>query len=74
MINKVTSTSLQGFQKASSAFSKRAGEIASPANRRPGNLARTLVELKQHEHAAKANVKTLEAGDKALGTLLDVKA
>lgn len=44
---------------------------------RPGDQAdmtRAMVELKQHEHAAKANLKTLAAADRMLGSLLDVKA
>jgi hypothetical protein len=38
------------------------------------NMTRAIVELKQHEHAAKANMKTLAAAEKMLGSLLDVEA
>jgi hypothetical protein len=37
-------------------------------------MTRAIVELKQHEHAAKANMKTLAAAEKMLGSLLDVEA
>jgi hypothetical protein len=37
-------------------------------------MTRALVELKQHEQAAKANVKTLQTADRLIGSLLDVKA
>jgi hypothetical protein len=56
-------------------MARSAAEIAR-ANQ-PGdktNVTRALVELKQHEHAAKANIKTLAAADKMLGSLLDIKA
>jgi hypothetical protein len=54
---------------------RSAAEIARAT--RPGeqsNITRALVELKQHEHAAKANIKTVATADKLLGSLLDVKA
>jgi hypothetical protein len=38
------------------------------------NMTRAIVELKQHEHAAQANMKTLAAAEKMLGSLLDVEA
>ena len=38
------------------------------------NMTRAIIELKQHEHAAKASMQTLATADKMLGTLLDVKA
>jgi hypothetical protein len=37
-------------------------------------MTRAIVELKQHENAAKANIKTLKVADRTLGSLLDVKA
>jgi hypothetical protein len=38
------------------------------------SMTRAMVELKQHEQAAKANIKTLAVADRVLGSLLDVKA
>ena len=55
-------------------MARSAAEIARAT--KPGeqpNITRAIVELKQHEHAAKANMKTLATADKMLGSLLDVK-
>ena len=75
MISKLGHTALQGFQRSTQGMVRSAAEIARAS--RPGeqtNMTRALVELKQHEHAAKANIETLAAADKMLGSLLDVKA
>ena len=56
-------------------MARSAAEIAQAAT--PGdqtNMTRAIIQLKQHEHAAKANMKSLASADKMLGTLLDVKA
>jgi hypothetical protein len=74
MISKIGNTALQGLQRSTQGMARSAAEIARaslPGDRT--NMTRAMVELKQHEHAAKANIKTLEAGDKLLGSLLDVK-
>jgi hypothetical protein len=55
-------------------MARSAAEIAratKPADRT--TMTRAIVELKQHENAAKANIKTLATADQALGSLLDVK-
>jgi hypothetical protein len=75
MISKLGNTAVQGIQRSTQGMARSAAEIAR-ANQ-PGdktNVTRALVELKQHEHAAKANIKTLAAADKMLGSLLDIKA
>jgi hypothetical protein len=75
MISKLGSTAVQGIQRSTQGMARSAAEIAR-ANQ-PGdktNMTRALVELKQHEHAAKANIKTLATADKMLGSLLDIKA
>lgn len=75
MISKLGNTAVQGIQRSTQGMARSAAEIAR-ANQ-PGdrpNMTRALVELKQHEHAAKANIKTLAAADKMLGSLLDIKA
>ena len=75
MISKLGNTAMQGIQRSTQGMARSAADIAR-ANK-PGdrtNVTRALVELKQHEHAAKANMKTLKAADKMLGSLLDIKA
>jgi len=75
MIGKIGNSALQGIQRSTQGVARSAAEIARAA--KPGdrtNMIRAMVELKQHEQAAKANIKTLAAADKMLGALLDVKA
>ncbi len=75
MISKLGNTALQGIQRSTQGMARSAAEIARAS--KPGakeNITRAIVELKQHEQAAKANMKTLAAEDKMLGALLDVKA
>ncbi|MDJ0738195.1 MAG: hydrolase [Gammaproteobacteria bacterium] len=75
MIGKLGNTALQGIQRSTQGMARSAVEIARASQ--PGdqqNMTRALVELKQHEHAAKANIKTLAVADRLLGSLLDVKA
>ena len=75
MINKLGNTALQGIQRSTQGMARSAAEIARAGQ--PGdktNMTRALIELKQHEQAAKANIKTLATADKTLGALLDVKA
>lgn len=75
MISKLGNTAVQGFQRSTQGMARSAAEIARAS--RPGDQAdmtRAMVELKQHEHAAKANLKTLSVADRMLGSLLDVKA
>ncbi|WP_078118280.1 hypothetical protein [Thiosocius teredinicola] len=75
MIGKMTDSALQGIQRSTQGMARSAAEIARAS--KPGdqtNMTRAMVELKQHEHAAKANIKTLQAADTLLGSLLDVKA
>jgi hypothetical protein len=75
MIGKLGNSALQGIHRSTQGMLRSAAEIAR-ANR-PGdqtNMTRALVELKQHEHAAKANIKTLATADRMLGSLLDIKA
>ncbi|MCB1773838.1 MAG: hydrolase [Gammaproteobacteria bacterium] len=75
MISKLSQTAVQGIQHSTRSMARSAAEIARaslPGDRT--NMTRAMVELKQHEHAAKANVKTLSTSDKLIGSLLDVKA
>lgn len=75
MISKLGTTALQGIQRSTQGMARSAADIARAS--KPGaksNMTRAIVELKQHEHAAKANMQTLAAEDRMLGALLDVKA
>lgn len=75
MISKMANTAMQDIQRSTQGMARIASEIARAT--RPGDqpdMTRAMIELKQHEHAAKANMKTLTAADRLLGSLLDVKA
>ena len=74
MIDKLGSIALQGIQRSTQGVARSAAEIARAT--RPGDrtsMTRAIVELQQHEQAAKANMKTLETADRMVGTLLDIK-
>lgn len=75
MISKLGNTALQGLQRSTQGMVRSAAQIARAS--KPGdqpNMTRAMVELKQHEQVAKANIKTLQAADKMIGSLLDIKA
>jgi hypothetical protein len=75
VISKLGNIGLQGYQRSQQGMTRSAADIARAAQ--PGDrttMTRAIVELKQHETAAKANIKTMETADKLLGSLLDVKA
>ena len=75
MINRLNQSALLGIQRSTRGMVRSAAEIARATKRgEQSDMTRSLVELKQHEHAAKANIKTLATADKLLGSLLDVKA
>ena len=75
MISKLSDSALQGIQRSTRGMVRSAVEIAGASKPYDqSNMTRALVELKQHEHAAKANMKTLAAADRMIGSLLDVKA
>lgn len=75
MIGKIGNIAVQGIHRATQGLERSAGAIARAGrNGSTEDMTRALVELKQHEQAAKANMKTLKAADRTLGTLLDVKA
>ena len=75
MINRLNQSALLGIQRSTRGMVRSAAEIARATKRgEQADMTRSLVELKQHEHAAKANIKTLATADKLLGSLLDVKA
>lgn len=75
MVNRIGDIALQGIQRSTQGM-VRSAEAVARAGRTGAQdqMTRALVELKQHEHAAKANIKTLQSADRVLGSLLDVKA
>ena len=75
MISKLGNSALSGIARSTQGMARSATEIARASQ--PGdqpNITRAMIELKQHEQAAKANMKSLAAADRLLGSLLDVKA
>ena len=75
MITKLSNTALHGIHDSARGMMRSAAKIVhAPGPGDSSMLTRAMVELKQHEHAAKANMKTLAVADKLLGSLLDVKA
>lgn len=75
MIDKVGFSAIQGLQRSRAGMVRSASAIAGAGQRdAQPDMTRALVELKQHEQAAKANAKTLQTADRLLGSLLDVKA
>lgn len=75
MISNIGANGFAGFQQATKGLRKAASTIAGyPHKTGKADFTRAVVELQQHEHAAKANIQTIKAENKAIGTLLDVKA
>lgn len=75
MIDKIGFSAIQGLQRSKAGMVNSASTIARAGQREDtSDVTRAMVELKQHEQAAKANVKTLQTADSLLGSLLDVKA
>ncbi len=75
MISKLGNTAVQGIHRSTQGMARSAGAIARAGQHGDtSDMTRAMVELKQHEHAAKANMKVLAATDRMLGSLLDTKA
>jgi len=72
MINSINQSGLLGLARSQQGMAKTANDIARyPVKGSQTNLNRSLLELRQHEQLAKANVETLKTADQTLGTLLD---
>jgi hypothetical protein len=72
MFKPIQSSALAGLQRARQGMQTAASEIArAPVKGAQVNLSRSLVELRLHEQAAKANIQTLKTAHETLGTLLD---
>lgn len=75
MIKPLSQVALQGFQRAQQGMVKSANAIArQPLTQDQGDVNRSMLELRQHEQAAKANVQALKAADQTIGSLLDEMA
>jgi len=75
MIKPIYSTAIQGLARSQQGVARAADDIARyPIKSNKGDLNRSLLELRQHEQAAKANAQTLKTADETLGTLLDEMA
>ena len=72
MIKPVQNSALAGLQRARRGMRAAASDIARAPVRGSGvDLNRSLVELRQHELAGRANIQTLKVAHDTLGTLLD---
>ena len=72
MIEPIQSSALAGLQRARQGMRTAASDIArAPVKGRQVDLNRSLVELRQHELAGKANIQTLKVAHDTLGALLD---
>jgi len=77
MIDKVAGPALRGIQRGLDGIKRNAHDIAThPIRTResPSDLARSLVQMKQHQQQSAASVKALQASHEMLGSLLDVRA
>lgn len=77
MIGAIEKSALSGLYHARQGMRTAASEIAQAPVRNdqaPVDLNRSLIALKQHETAARANIKTLQTAFDTVGTLLDEMA
>lgn len=77
MIDKVARQALHGIQRGFDGIRRNAHDIAThPIRTRESttDLARSLVQIKQHQLQATASVKALKAAEETLGQLLDTRA
>jgi hypothetical protein len=79
VIKSVSNSTLQGIQRGLQGLRRNAAEIASANQMRstsaaPKDLARSLVELKQHELQTSASIEAFRTESELIGHLLDVKA
>lgn len=77
-VSPTGSSALQGLHHASRGLRRNAVEIAGSVhtgNRFPAkDLVRAMVELHRHNRQAAASIAAFEAGDRAIGSLLDIEA
>ena len=72
MISSIHQSAIQGLARSQQGVARAADDIARfPVKRDQESLNRSLLELRQHENLAKANIQTLKTAHETLGTLLD---
>ena len=72
MIRSIHHSALQGLARSQQGMARAADDIARyPVKNSNTDLNRSLIELRQHEQAAKANAQTLKTANDTIGTLLD---
>lgn len=75
MINSIHNNAVLGLARSREGVARAADDIARyPIKSKNTDLNRSMIELRRHEQAAKANTHTLKAADETLGTLLDEMA
>jgi hypothetical protein len=77
MIDKIGGSAIRGIQRGLDGLRRTADNIATQPVQKPRqttDLARSMVELQQHEQQVAANAKTLKTAYDTIGSLLDVKA
>jgi flagellar basal body rod protein FlgG len=78
VVDSISNIALQGLNDARMKMQKNASDIARSGtdlkSGDPVNVATSMVELKQNELVAEANIKVIKAEDEMLGTILDIKA
>ena len=73
--NSIHNSALLGLTRSRQGLARAADDIARyPVKNNATDLNRSLLELRRHEQAAKANVQTLKTANDTLGTLLDEMA
>ena len=72
MFKPIQGSAFTGLQRARQGMQTAASDIArAPVKGSQVDLNRSLLELRLHEQAAKANIKTLKTAHETLGTLID---
>jgi len=72
MINSIRHSAMQGLARSQQGMARAADDIARfPIKQDQGDLNRSMLQLRQHEQLAKANVQTLKTAHETIGTLLD---
>lgn len=78
MVDSISSTALQGIQRAREGMQRNAAEIARANTSIPKDTGkdatRSLVEMNQQKNVGIANMKVLKTANDMLGAILDVKA
>jgi hypothetical protein len=77
MIDRIGTPAIRGIQRGLDGLRRTADDIAGqPVQRstRSRDMARSMVELQQHQQQVAANTRTLKAAYDMIGSIIDVKA